>query len=478
MTIRTKLSRPVAVLFAPLALLWAAPAAAQDQTQGEVSVQRFDPAPGPRNFFTTRSADTDGEMSWTAAAMVNYAFEPLVVSGATGARIPVVENMITGDVLGSFTIIPELQLGLKVPVSWVKGQGITDRGNPAPDGLDAVGLGDIQLEVKGRFYGKPGDVIVLGAYGYGAVPMGNLTASGSYIGNATASFGGAAIADGTLIEDITWAVNLGGMWREEAQLGQTTLGPELRWSVAGGYQIGPMIKAVVDAFGSTAFSGTAGVNNIELDAGAQITPLGSKFTISVGGGAGLLKGIGTPTARGFIGVLFNAETKDRDGDGITDDKDGCPDDPEDRDNYEDGDGCPDLDNDLDGLPDTADKCPNQPEDVDGFEDKDGCPDPDNDSDGIPDREDACPNEPETKNGFEDEDGCPDEKDTDKDGIPDSVDKCIDEAEDTDGFEDEDGCPDPDNDGDGIPDNQDECIDLPEDGKGKGSEKTDGCPIDA
>ena len=65
------------------------------------------------------------------------------------------------------------------------------------------------------------------------------------------------------------------------------------------------------------------------------------------------------------------------------------------------------DRDGDGIPDALDKCPDEPEDKDGFEDDDGCPDPDNDKDGIPDVSDACPNEPETVNGFQDEDGCPD-----------------------------------------------------------------------
>jgi outer membrane protein OmpA-like peptidoglycan-associated protein len=65
------------------------------------------------------------------------------------------------------------------------------------------------------------------------------------------------------------------------------------------------------------------------------------------------------------------------------------------------------DRDGDGIPDELDKCPDEPEDKDGFEDEDGCPDLDNDKDGIPDTADACPNEPETVNGFQDEDGCPD-----------------------------------------------------------------------
>jgi OOP family OmpA-OmpF porin len=93
---------------------------------------------------------------------------------------------------------------------------------------------------------------------------------------------------------------------------------------------------------------------------------------------------------------------DRDGDGVPDVKDHCPDEPEDRDGFEDEDGCPDPDNDKDGILDTKDKCPNEPEDLDGFEDEDGCPDSDNDKDGILDTKDKCPNEP----GPESEGGCP------------------------------------------------------------------------
>jgi OmpA-OmpF porin, OOP family len=99
---------------------------------------------------------------------------------------------------------------------------------------------------------------------------------------------------------------------------------------------------------------------------------------------------------------------DPDHDGIVGAADKCPNEPEDKDGFQDADGCPDPDNDGDGIPDAVDKCPNEPEDKDGFQDEDGCPDPDNDGDGIPDAVDKCPNEPETKNGYQDEDGCPDE----------------------------------------------------------------------
>src|SRR3569623_412192 len=60
---------------------------------------------------------------------------------------------------------------------------------------------------------------------------------------------------------------------------------------------------------------------------------------------------------------------------------------------------PDPDTDHDGIPDRLDKCPEQPEDKDGFEDADGCPELDNDLDGVPDAKDKSTNEPETRNGY-------------------------------------------------------------------------------
>ena len=101
---------------------------------------------------------------------------------------------------------------------------------------------------------------------------------------------------------------------------------------------------------------------------------------------------------------------DTDGDGLTDSKDTCVLLPEDKDQYLDEDGCPEVDNDLDTVLDTNDKdatgksCANDPEDPDGFEDADGCPEPDNDKDTVVDLEDQCPMEPGPAGG--DKPGCP------------------------------------------------------------------------
>lgn len=129
------------------------------------------------------------------------------------------------------------------------------------------------------------------------------------------------------------------------------------------------------------------------------------------------------------------------------------------------------DKDGDGLPDNVDKCPDKPETYNGFEDEDGCPDdPDTDADGVPDSKDQCMLMPEDKDSYLDEDGCPD-VDNDDDGILDTADKCPLKPEDMDGFEDDDGCPDPDNDGDTVLDVDDFCPNTP----GATGGERPGCP---
>ena len=135
---------------------------------------------------------------------------------------------------------------------------------------------------------------------------------------------------------------------------------------------------------------------------------------------------------------------DKDGDGIPDTKDRCPDDA----GPEEFEGCPDRDEDK--VPDIDDKCPDTP----GLIIFQGCPDFDNDS--IPDYQDSCPK----IKGIKKFNGCPDK---DKDGIQDRFDKCPDVP----GIVKFQGCPDRDN--DSVPDHLDNCPDTP------GLVKFQGCP---
>ena len=112
---------------------------------------------------------------------------------------------------------------------------------------------------------------------------------------------------------------------------------------------------------------------------------------------------------------------DRDGDGVPDSIDRCPDVA----GLAALQGCPDRDGD--GIADIDDKCP----DVAGVAKYHGCPIPDTDGDGINDEEDKCPTVP----GVARYQGCP-IPDTDGDGVNDEEDKCPTEAGPASNF----GCP--------------------------------------
>ncbi len=112
---------------------------------------------------------------------------------------------------------------------------------------------------------------------------------------------------------------------------------------------------------------------------------------------------------------------DRDGDGMTDSTDACPDIAGPASLQ----GCPDRDGDA--VADRNDSCP----DVAGLAKYQGCPVPDTDGDGINDEEDKCP----TVAGVARYQGCA-IPDADKDGVNDEEDKCPNEAGTASNF----GCP--------------------------------------
>ncbi len=221
--------------------------------------------------------------------------------------------------------------------------------------------------------------------------------------------------------------------------------------------------------------GADGAMNLEALLGLKIFVERNSYLVFGGGGGIPTGGATAADIRGMIGFIFEPSIGDRDGDGLRDDVDECPDEPEDFDGFADEDGCPDPDNDRDGILDVDDECPMVPEDRDGDADEDGCPEGnegDRDGDGILDNEDECPDDPEDRDGFQDEDGCPD-PDNDQDGILDTDDLCPNDPEDRDDFQDQDGCPDPDNDQDRILDVDDSCPNEPE--TYNGTEDEDGCP---
>ena len=460
---------------------WSGSAIAQAPFDAAINVQLFEYAIGPKSFLTVTDADVAPKGHLGADVLITYLTKPFTIldvneteNQVTGTRTEVVESMTSAEISAAYGLTNALQIGVALPlIVRMTGEGLDPAmASPDPDGLQATGLGDLRMEAKLRLWRK--DSLRLAAVGGIRLPT-SVGGGGDFLGDDFPSGRGQLAVQWSSAQGrLSLGANAGVILRKPRTLYSSTMGQQLLYGGAGAFRITRRVTAIGELFGRTGVTSLK-VEQSPLEIGAGVRIVATKsLHLLLGAGAGLIRGIGSPGLRMFGAVGWSPDHGDDDNDGVSNHEDSCPSSAEDRDGFEDGDGCPDRDNDGDMRRDEDDQCPLEKEDIDGFEDDDGCPELDNDADGFPDTQDRCPGEAEDGMAPNSKDGCPRGKsDSDGDGVVDVQDLCSTQAEDMDGFEDGDGCPDPDNDRDGIEDEQDGCSLCAEDQDG--FEDQDGCP---
>ncbi len=447
-------------------------------TDASIDVQNFRPAPGPGNYLGVQGSDVAPHLQIGFNLDFNFQYKPLVFEAPDGSTSDAVKYQATFDFIFALGFFDILQIGVALPVVVAQdGTGLADLAGTSK--LSTTAIRDLRLYLKGRLLGGgkfggeskdgPGLALSLGM----SVPTGN---DESFAGDRNVTVDPLLVFD-YRVKFFKLSLNFGARVRQMSVVADFHLGHQLIYGLGLGFMLLDkrllLLGEYEGAYGINGKTDTA--KRIPMEARLGIGWAFGKakdLSVIVAGGMGFTA---TPTVPEFrvMGALRYAPVNvDSDGDGVWDRDDLCPKQAEDKDEFDDLDGCPDLDNDGDGIEDADDSCAGEAEDFDSFEDDDGCPEGDNDGDGIADANDSCPGDAEDADGFEDENGCPD-PDNDQDGVPDGVDECALEKEDVDGFADEDGCPEPDNDGDGIADDIDGCRDEAEDADGFVDE--DGCP---
>lgn len=398
---------------------------ADAQLTSQFDLNQFRPSELATDGFAVSSADGQGHLKFGVQVYMDFARDPLEVRiinlpGVGDQQFPLVRSQLTGHLTWSLGLWERLVIYMDLPYHFILSDNLTDAQRQTLEtvGLTSFipngrGLGDLYVGARGVLYGTRENLFQLAA-------QATLTTN-------TAS---AARPNQNFLGDPSRSPNIGG-WFEV--LGTFNAGRFIRIPLNVGYKTGftqdvpslgignqftfgggvqallgqERFMVTVETFGRTAAQSSTGFG------GARETPLellgGFKyldkrgFTTGIAVTGGMTTAFGSPDWR-IIGMLAytmpeKEEPIDTDGDGIIDELDACPLEPEDFDGFEDEDGCPDLDNDGDGILDVDDACPLEP----GLPENDGCPD--RDSDGIVDRLDNCPDEP----GPPENQGCPEEQ---------------------------------------------------------------------
>jgi outer membrane protein OmpA-like peptidoglycan-associated protein len=427
----------------------------------------FDPAPATHvnAGLQSQSADVGKDGEYAVNALLTYADNLLILDTAQN-QYNAVDNREVLMLGGAYAFGKRFEAGLRMPLYLQNGQATGSQMDMFQVvKVDSVSRGDATIHAKmngGATEFAGGDL------SYGAMLALSIpTRSGSEFAGTNMPqarlLGLATLTKGRTILQL----NAGALIRSKDTYSSYVQRSGGTFAVAGNYRVADKLWVGGEVFGDVIPGGhipsamgamTAPAHEFELpiEALAELTYRVTQTTVlGVALGRGITDGVGTSNVRGALMFAFTPGAdaivplpkkihiegpNDKDGDGVKDKLDACPNEPEDKDMFEDGDGCPDLDNDNDGISDDKDKCALDAEDRDRFQDDDGCPEKDNDNDGVIDEQDKCPLAAEDKDGFQDTDGCP-EADNDNDGIVDKADKCPQEAETINGNNDDDGCPD-------------------------------------
>ena len=342
-------------------------------------------------------------LEWNVGLLLNFENDMLVVHATDqqGNRQRIgslIGTRTTAELVGAIALWDRLELGLSLPV--ILQQTNDDIPGVQLANLSGAGIGDLRLVPKLELVNQAQIGLDIAVMLSVTLPTGGDSAYRGSDGVTAAP---------ELIVSRQWGIvrtafNVGYLIRPDKDSIDLRVANELYG------RLGLAIRPVhVFEFGATSSVFTQASHPftdrnetaLEVDGFAQFY-VPYDIQLFAGAGAGITEGFGTPDYRVFAGIRYapkRAEPvpppveapppplppSDRDGDGIIDDKDACPDVPETVNGFEDEDGCPDepppppppepiaapvvLDRDGDGVPDAVDNCP----DVPGSPDFQGCP---------------------------------------------------------------------------------------------------------
>jgi outer membrane protein OmpA-like peptidoglycan-associated protein len=333
---------------------------AHAQSAGDMQLDEFRPAMDSRGYLTLNGTEVLGheELSFGLGSL-EWGHHLLAFEGAGGTSYSV-DNVVQATLVAALGLkvagVP-FEVGSSLPFSVMNG---------TQDRIDGQGIGDLGLHLKARL----AHVGPLGVGALASVYLPTASPRDRFLGEPAVTPQVLALADLALGR---WrlAANAGVRVRGTSTftdtmmgtMGTITMSTELPGGLAAAYAIRPeKLEAIAEVFGAMPIGAHQGYQPLEALGGIKVY-LAKNSYLSLGAGRGLIAQGGNPDMRAFIGIVFEPKAPqqthahleddnvvavvppakpavdpdaDRDGDGVPDKDDRCPDEPGEHWNQ----GCP------------------------------------------------------------------------------------------------------------------------------------------
>ena len=348
-----------------LALLLAPLVASAEPRNLDVSI--FDPTPstiGASLQLVTPGIGAAGDV--TVSALLTYAAHPLVLSTPQADDVAIGSRM-TLVLGGAWAVNDRIEVGAHLPMFVQTGDSVDPQMAAGTPAVRGDGFGNLTLHAKARLTDE------LAALASITAP----TASGDrFAGQDGTSAHLLAIAGLRAAPRVYVMLNFGGVARPEARFASYIERSGVVWGAGARYLWSENVSLEGELFGELVPGGHIdAMGNASMTATTEVLAGASKridpwFEVGAAIGRGVSGGPGSPAFRGLITLTFMPSTPrlihvapppsyDEPSRPL----------PSHQLRLAAGDA------DHDGIPDDRDACPNEPETINGNADDDGCPDP-------------------------------------------------------------------------------------------------------
>ncbi|MEM7448592.1 MAG: hypothetical protein AAF355_10155 [Myxococcota bacterium] len=313
------------------------------------------------------------------ALFLNYQRSPLQFT-SRGDTNSVVRDRLGGVIVGQLGLGHSLALTLSTPLVLYQYGDAASLADGGPS-LATAAFADPSAELRWRVFGENSKLQTDRPEGLGLALSTRVTAPVGR-GEAFANEQSATVVSSALLDFhlLGLGVGLSIGWKHRFEVLELA-GVRFRDELQLGFGLKVPIPAVpgLDAHLGVQGSFDAGFEfeheaRTYFEAMAGLDYVFDAFRLRSTVGRGLSDGVGSPDVRAVLGFVWSPRVRDLDGDGVPDERDICAHLAEDKDGFEDADGCPDPDNDSDFVPDSEDRCPSDAAEEDRDVDEDGCTD--------------------------------------------------------------------------------------------------------